>query len=87
MISRLRVGEDLVEFADIENASVEAREKYEKLDKLVTTPRYTVRYDEETKKPKSVRKKKTDTEESNTEEEKPVEKKKGAPRKKKSDTP
>lgn len=47
-------GEDLVEFADIENASVEAREKYEKLDKLVTTPRYTVRYDEETKKPKEV---------------------------------
>jgi len=41
---------------------------------------------EEAKKPKIVRKKKTDTEEAKTEETKPVEKKQRAPRKKKSDT-
>jgi hypothetical protein len=41
---------------------------------------------EEAKKPKVVRKKKTDTEESKTEESKPVEKKQRAPRKKKTDT-
>lgn len=55
-------------------------------DELVIKPTEQKEEAKETKKPKSVRKKKTDTEESKTEETKPAEKKQRAPRKKKTET-